>query len=347
ATKKMYSDLAELVINAAYDAEWAAGRVNFNAAGVSLAALVGLKADTATNDLAAENPPTSFETLGLLPAGAPIYYAHSAYPPSLVDWRRDYLKLAYGEDSDVTNRLLTALKSSLAAEATTTVGSLAFPSGVDTSLTTVSLTQAKDPEKLRVSVAVYEPAANQQDTPLFSQSVEVRSNAEKYQDRAVDLLTTRFKFKEVSDPGQAIGQKFMEKLFGGDEAQTRMTSLEGVLVQVLGNDAKYLHNAVDSLQSGEKVLGLDESYSVTRDQLPEKANLLLLLNAPRMIVDLIGIFKSIPPLDAALAQAPINLGVQPATSYTGISVAAETQALRLDAYIPVTQPQGVLRIFGQ
>jgi hypothetical protein len=347
ATKKMYSDLAELVINAAYDAEWAAGRVNFNAAGVSLAALVGMKGDTATNDLASENPPTSFETLGLLPAGAPIYYAYSAYPPSLIEWRRDYLKLAYGEESDVTNRLLTALKASLAAEASTTVGSLAFPSGVDTSLTTVSLTQAKDPAKLRVSVAVYEPAANQQDTPLFSQSVEVTSNAEKYQDRAVDLLTTRFKFKDVSDPGQAIGQKFMEKLFGGDEVQTRMTSLEGVLVQVGGNDAKYLHNAVDSLQSGEKVLGLDEAYAITRDQLPEKANLMLLLNAPRLIVDLIGIFKSIPPLDLALAQAPINLGVQPATSYAGISVATETQALRLDAYIPVMQPQGVLRIFGQ
>lgn len=347
ATKKMYSDLAELVINAAYDAEWAAGRVSFNAAGVSLAALVGIKGETVTNDLVVENPPTAFETLGLLPAGAPVYYAYSAYPPSLAEWRRDYLKLAYGESSDVTERLLIALKASLAAEAATTVGSFALPSGVDTSLATVSLTQAKDPEKLRGSVAVSEPAANRQDTPLFSQSVEVTANAETYQDRSVDLLTTRFKFKDVSDPGQAVGQKFMEKLFGGNEVQGRMTTLEGMLVEVGGNDAKYLRNAVDALQSGEKVLALDESYAITRDQLPEKANLLLLLNAPRLVVDLVGIFKSIPPLDMVLAQAPINLGVQPATSYVGISLATERQGVRLDAYLPVTQPQGVLRIFGQ
>jgi hypothetical protein len=347
ATKKMYSDLAELLINAVYDAEWAVARANFTAAGVTLAASIGIRGDTATNDFVTENPPTTFETLGLLPAGAPIYYGYSSYPPSLVDWRRDWLKLAYGDDTEVTKKLLEALEASLAAEATTTVGSLAFPSGVDTCLTTVTLTQANDPEKLRGSVTVYEPAANKQDTPLFSQSVDVTANVETYQDRAVDLMTTRFKFKEVADPGQAIGQKFMQKLFGGDEVETRLTTLEGVLIEAGGNDPKYLRGAVDRLQSGENVLGLNESYAITRDQLPEKANAILLLDAPRLIVDLIGIFKTIPPLDMFLAQAPLNLGAQPATSYAGISLATQPQGLRLEAYLPVTQPQGVLRIFGQ
>ncbi|HET6884527.1 MAG TPA: hypothetical protein VFI31_30515 [Pirellulales bacterium] len=347
ATKKMYSDLAELLINAVYDARWAAGRVNFTSAGVTLAAAIDVKADTVTSDLVTENPPTAFETLGLLPAGAPIYYAYSSYPPSLVDWRRDWLKLAYGEDTDATKKLLSALEASLAAEATTTVGSLAFPSGVDTALTTVTLRQAQDPEKLRGSVTVYEPAANQQDTPLFSQSVEVTANVETYQQRVVDLMTTRFKFKDVADPGQAIGQKFLQKLFGGDEVQTRLTTLEGVLVEAGGNDPKYLRSAVDRLQTGENVLGLDEAYAITRDQLPETANAILLLDAPRLIVDLIGIFKTIPPIDMFLAQAPLNLGAQPATSYAGISLATQPQGLRLDAYIPVTQPKGVLRIFGQ
>jgi hypothetical protein len=330
-----------------YDAEWAAARVNFSAAGVSVGALLGIKADTATNDLVAEHPPTTFETLGLLPSGAAAYFAYTSYTPSLIEWSRGWLKLAYGEDTDVTKKLLNALDAFLAAEVTSTSGSFTLPSGVDTSITTVSLTQAKDPEKLRTAVTAYDPAANQQDTPLFSQSVELTPNAETYQERAVDLLTTHFKFKEVADPGQAIGQKFMEKMFGGTDVQTRVTTLEGVLVQAGGNDPKYVRNAVDGLQSGEKVLGLDDAFAVTRDQLPEKANAIVMLNAPRLVIDMISMLKSIPPLDMFLAQAPINLGAQPANSYAGFSLMTQPQTLRIDAFIPVTQPQGILRIFGQ
>jgi hypothetical protein len=347
ATKKMYSDLAELAINAVYDAQWAVGRVHFTAAGIGLAGLLGMKAETATNDLLAANPPASFETLGLLPAGATAYVAYTSYTPSLLDWSRDWLKLAYGEGSEATKKLLQALDAFEASKVQTTAASFAFPSGVDTSLTTVSLTQAADPEKLRGALTAYEPAANQQDTPLFSQSVELQANIEQYQDHPVDLLTTRFKFKDVADPGQAIGQKLLEKMFGGVEIQTRLTTLEGMVVKAGGNDPKYLHNAVDSLQTGEKVLGLDEAFAITRDQLAEKANIVALLNAPRLLIDLIGMVRTIPPLDALLAQAPLNLGAQPGTSFAGISLATQPRGLRIDAFIPVSQPRGVLQIFGQ
>lgn len=346
AMKKTYGDLAELAINAVYDAQWAAGRVNFTAAGVSLAGVVGIKADSATNDLIAANPPTNFETLGLLPAGATAYVAHTSYTSSLLDWTRDWLKLAYG-DTETTKKLIAATETLAAAEVTSTATSFSLPSGVDTSLTTVSLTQAKDADKLRAGTTAYEPAANQQDTPLFSQSVEFTADAEKYQDRSVDVLTTHFKFKDVADPGQAIGQKFMEKMFGGSDVQSRLTTVEGMLVQAAGNDPKYLHAALDALQSGDKVLGLDESYAITRDQLAEKANVVGLLNVPRVILDAINMFRTIPPLDMVLAQAPLNLGAQPGTSYAGFSLATQPQGLRLDAYIPVSQPQGVLRIFGR
>ncbi|HEV3344646.1 MAG TPA: hypothetical protein VG125_29995 [Pirellulales bacterium] len=347
AMKKMYADLAELAINAVYDAEWATGRVNFSASGVGVAVLLGIKADTSTSDVLAANPPTNFESLGLLPAGAAVYIAYSSYSPGLTDWTRDWLKLAYGENTETTKKLLAALDAIVASQVATTSTSFSLPSGLSTSITSVSLKQAKDADKLRSALGEYEPAANQQDTPLFSQSVERQADAEKYQDRPVDLLTTHVKFKDVADPGQQIGQKFLEKLFGGSELQTRLTTVEGMVVQAGGNDPKYLHAAMDALQSGEKVVGLDEAYAVTRDQLAEKANVVALINAPRLIIDLISLFRTIPPIDMLLAQAPINLGAQPATSYAGISLGTQPQGVRLDAFIPVTQPQGVLRIFGQ
>ncbi|HQU45270.1 MAG TPA: hypothetical protein PK867_20815, partial [Pirellulales bacterium] len=171
AIKKMYSDLADLAFRSVTDAQWATARLNFSSTGVNLALLLGVKADSATDHLLVANPAASLETLGLLPAGAAAYVAMTSYAEGLRDWNRDFLKLAYGEDTDATKQLLQSIDDIAASGVSGTATSFSLPSGVNTSLTTVSLTQAKDAEKYRHARTAYEPAANRQDTPLFSQSV--------------------------------------------------------------------------------------------------------------------------------------------------------------------------------
>lgn len=347
ATKKVYGDAAELAINAMYDARWAAGRLTFSAGGVNVAALLGVSDQTSTSDLLAAHPPANLENLGLLPAGAAVYFGYTAYSQELLDWSRDWAKLAYGADSPNTAKILGGLESIAQAGASSTVGSFSLPSGLENNLRTTKITQANEPAKLRAGVAVYEPAANQVNTPLFDQRADVKQGAETYQDHSIDLLTLHFDFKEVPSQEQQIGQKFVEKIFGGKELQTRITTVENFVVQASGNDPKYLHGLIDGLQSGEKVLGLEEAFSHVRDELGEEANFVLLLNAPRLVVDILGIVRNIPPFDMLLAAAPINLGAQPSESFTGISVSTEPQALRFNLFIPTSQPQGVLRIFNQ
>ena len=347
ATKKMYVDAAELAINAMYDARWAAGRLTFSAGGVNVAALLGITDQTNTSDILAAHPPANLENLGLLPAGASVYFGHTADSQALLDWSRDWTKLAYGADSPNTAKILAGLDSMSQAGASSTVGSFSLPSGLENSLRITKITQANDPAKLRAGVAAYEPAANQLNTPLFDQSADVKPGAETYQDHSIDLLTLHFDFKEVADQGQQIGQKFVEKIFGGKEVQTRITTVENFVVQASGNDPKYLHGLIDGLQSGEKVLGLEEAFSQVRDELGEEANFVVLLNAPRLVVDILGMLRNIPPLDMVLGQLPINFGAQPAESFTGFSLSTEPQALRINLFIPTSQPQGVLRIFNQ
>lgn len=346
-TKKMYGDAAEVAINAAYDGQWAVGRLSFTAAGASAAVLLGVKEETSTGDLIAAYPPTGFDTLGLLPAGAAVYYGYTPYSEALIDWRRDWLKAAYGADSPNTPKLLAALDTLVQAGATSTVGSFSLPSGLDNAMTTTSISQAKDAEKLRTGQTAYQPAANEISTPLFAQSMKLQAGVETYQNHVIDLLTTRYDFKEVTDVGQQIGQKLVQKIFGGDEFQNRLTTVEGLMVEAGGNDAKYLHELMDGLASGEKVLGLDEAYAATRDQLAEQANLVALINAPKLLVNILAIVRNIPPYDMLLAQAPINYGAQPAASYAGLSLGTEPRAVRIDLFLPSGQPQGVLQIFGQ
>lgn len=346
-TKKMYGDAAEVAINAAYDGQWAAGRLSFSASGVSAELLLGVKDETNTSDLIAAYPPTGFDSLGLLPAGAAVYFGYTPYSETLADWRRDWAKAAYGSDSPNAQKLLAAIDTLSQAGVTTKVGSLSLPSGLETAMITTAISQAKDAEKLRAGENAYQPAANDLSTPLFTQSTKLQPAAETYQNHSVDLLTTRFEFKDVTDMGQQIGQKFVQKLFGGNEFQSRLTTVEGLLVEAGGNDAKYLHELIDGLASGEKVLGLDEAYAATRDQLGEQANLVALLNAPKLLVNLLSIVRNIPPYDMFLAQAPINYGAQPAASYAGVSLGTESRAVRVNLFIPSGQPQGVLQIFGQ
>lgn len=344
AVKKMYGDLAGLAFDVLGDMRWFAGRANFTAAGVGLSGLLAVKQDSGADKFLAANPPAVLENLGLLPSGAMAYYGYQANYKKLLAWSSDFAQLAYGGDSSNVQKTKAAAELMLQAGLGPKVGSLSFAAGKGMVMT--SLQQAEDPEKLGAAVGQSQSAVEAK-TPTYSQTVEYQPNAETYQGKPVGLLTTRFEFLNVNDEGQKIGQKIMEKMFGGSQMQTRLTSVEGLSVQAMGNDPKYLHQAIDGLSSGEGVLGLDEAFAKTRDQLGEQANLVVLLNVPRLVVDAVGLVRDVPPFDMLLARAPFNFGAQPAVSYAGLSLATEAQAVRLRLFVPVEQPKGVLQIFGQ
>ena len=50
---------------------------------------------------------------------------------------------------------------------------------------------------------------------------------------------------------------------------------------------------------------------------------------------------------AVSAQVPFNFGVQPEVSFAGFTAGTEPQGVRLQVFVPVAQPKGVLQIFGQ
>lgn len=341
AVKKLYGDLAGLAFDAAGDARWAAVSVNFSAGGAKLTTLLGVKQDSGVDRLLAAHPPGALEHLGLLPAGALAYYGYQANYGEITKWTREWVKTAYG-DSPAAKKIDAAIERMHEAGLGPAVGSLA----VSPSLVTTTLYQAEHPEKLREALGEYE-AAREEKSPLFTQKLEFKANAETYQNHSVDVLTTKIEFPDVTDEGQKIGQKLIEKLFGGTQLLIRLTSLEGLSLQVGANDPKYLHSAIDGLGTGEGVLGLEEAFAKTRDQLGEEVNLVLLLNVPKLIVDGVALIRDIPPFSIGLAQAPFNFGARPAESYAGVALATEPQALRLQLYVPVEQPKGVLQIFGQ
>jgi hypothetical protein len=342
AQRRAYLALAKLAFDGVADANWAAGRISLGEKGASVSGLLAVKSGSASAQLVAASPPTGFENLGLLPAGALAYFGYFINP----DLERAVAR-GYAPGAANAKELETAFDEATQSGAGASVGSFALPADAKSGMINTSLQPAEKPDLLRSSKRKYLAAMGEVKTPIFTQSSEYREEAEDYKERPVDLQTMKFELAKTDDVGLQIAQKFLERLFGGNALQTRISALEGLLVQSSGNDSKYLHRLVDVLESGEDVLGLNEAFANTRDELPEQANLLVMLNVPQLIVDFVKILREIPPIDGFIAQAPFNFGAQPAASFAGVSLGTEYQGLRLQVFVPIEQPKGVMQIFGQ
>jgi hypothetical protein len=342
AQRRVYLALAKVVFDGVSDASWAAGKLNLGAKGVNVSAVLAVKDGSSSDRLFASSPPTSFENLGLLPAGAPVYFGY--FTNSEMD---KTLMGGYTPEAANAKELEAAIDEATQSGAGASVSSFSLPADAKSGVVTNSLQQAEKPELLRSSKHKYQAAVGEVKTPIFTQSFDYQEAAETYKDRPVHVQTTKFELAKSDDVGVQIAQKLLERLFGGSALQTRITALEGLLVQASGNDPKFIHQVVDVLDSGEDVLGLNEAFAKTRDQLPEQANLLVMFNVPQLIVDFVKILREVPPLDMFLAQAPFNFGAQPAVTYAAISLGTESQGLRLQVFVPIEQPKGVMQIFGQ
>lgn len=343
--RKLYSDMANLAFDSAADAVWAGGNVDFSAEGAAVNGLLGVKEGSGTDTLLAASPPVPFETLGLLPAGARAYVGFHWNYEQLSRWSQEFLKLAYAGGAEKTEALQASLEAMGQAGAGPVVSSFSLPSG-GASMVVSLLQQADDPEALRQANGAYQAAIGEVNTPVYNQTIEYKTAAETYKERPIDLLVQRVQLANAADPGVAIGQQFVQKLFGGDAVQTRIAVVEGLFVQTTSNDSKHIHQVLDGLESGEGVLGLQEPFAQTRDHLAESANLILLINFPQLVLDGVAMVRDIPPFGMLLAQAPFNFGATPAESYAGVSLGTEPQGLRLRVFVPVGQPKGFLQIFA-
>jgi hypothetical protein len=264
----------------------------------------------------------------------------------IVAWAAERLKGAYGSDSENTP-WQSALAAFRIAGAGPSVTSFALPADARSGQLSTSLRQAENPDALRQGNRDLVKAQGQNSTPIYAQTVEYQEGAETFEERLVDLVTVKIEMAKSDDPGLLIAQQLLRVLFGGDALQRRITLLEGLVVEASGNDPKFLHQVVGNLGTGKEVLGLDEAFAKTRDQVAERANVVALINVPRLIVDIVKLLREVPTIAPFLAQVPFNFGVQPEASFAGVTVGTEPQGLRLQVFVPVAQPKGVLQIFGQ
>lgn len=344
ATKKLLKGFVEFGFETLFDVTWFAGHASFSAEGAQGEGLLMVKAGSVSETRLASAPPDSLELLGLLPKGCPAYFGMHLPPEFSRRWGDSWLNLAYGAAA----KDAAAMKEGLAllgqAELTTLVSAMALPKDDKTGIFSATIEAAADVEKLKQGWRKYVDAMDEVKTEFLNQKLTYQENVATHKDHAIDLLVTEF----TAGEGEVavILEGFFKAMFGGMKYESRIATVEELLLQVGGNDPKLITDLIDSLDSGEGVVALESAYGATRDKLGEKANLVVMVDVPRLIVDGANMIKRVPLIGDALAAAPFNFALDPPASYGGASFATEKQGLRVKAFVPAQQPKGIIQLFA-
>lgn len=339
--KTLYQDLLKIAFDAVYDARWAVGQINLNADGAAANVLFGFKKDSATDKLLAANPTLPLKTLGSLPAGGAMYFGVAI---DYGQWAGDWLKATYGDNVKNKEQLEEALKLMSEVHVQSTVAGYQLPLDGKTRLSATTIQEVSDATKVQQMTRTYMQAVGEIKTPGITQTFDLKENAEQYQGHSIDLTTVKMTLGD-SEPAKML-KGLYDKMFGGDEFQTRSTTHKGLVVQAVGNDPELIHGVLDSLESGAGVVGAEESYGTTRGKLAKKANVVLLIDYPRLIVSVFKMMRDVQPFADAFRMLPFNFDVAPPVSYSGLSIGSEPQGLRVKLFVPVEQPRGMMLIFG-
>jgi hypothetical protein len=331
----------KLAFEGVFDAQFAVANVQLNAKGAAIDSLVTVKKGSASDKLLAANPAKDLENLTLLPAGFPVYLG---FAMDNQDWMTQWLKANYGDDPKNQEALDKALKQMLAAGGKSTVLGYSLPKDDKTGIVAVTIEDAKDADKLLKGRRDYMKAMEKMETPFFTQSMDVKENAEKYKGHSIDLVSMTMKLGD-NEVAAIMGGLF-KRMFGGETLQTRMAKVENLLVQASGNNPSVIRKLLDSFESGEGYVGLNAQFGKTRDQLDESGNLQVLIDLPRLIVDGVSMVRDLEPFSEGLKFAPFNFGADPPASYSGFSLGTQPQALKIKLFVPVQQPKGMIQIFG-
>lgn len=339
--RKMYRGMTVVAFDALFDSKWAVGHVTLSAEGGQVEGLAGVREGSKTDKLLAANPPSSLETLGLLPAAASIYLGIAVDYQQLL---KTLTPAAYSATAKDAKEVEAATDLMRDADVKSTVVSYALPEGDGQGLRATTLQEVGDVGKMRDGLRRFISASGETKTPLFSMSFDLKPDAEKYKQHSIDVMAMKFKFLGEGEFAALSG--LYDFLFGGETLQTRSTSVGSLFVQATGNDASQMRKVLDGVTEGEGVVALEDAFGKARDKLGEEANLMLLIDGPRMVTDTVGMLSRVEPIATGLRAAPFNFAAKQAASYAGLSLSAEPQSLRLKAFVPVEQSRGMLKIFA-
>ena len=171
----------------------------------------------------------------------------------------------------------------------------------------------------------------------FKQTTTLEPAAEKVGGVEVDRITIKQEVDPTADP-LGLQKKIRDLLFGEEGMQQLVMYQPKLALQTFGGGTTEMQNLSNALRFGSSK---DAAVAVARKHLFEKANVVVLVDVARLIVNGVTLAarENAIPVKAETFE---DLKLPP--SFIGYAISCEPTASRTQLEIPVTQAQGIAKI---
>jgi hypothetical protein len=310
--------------------------------GLAFEDLIRVTDGSKTDKLLQKSPPNPLSSLATLPSGGLGYFGLHG---ELSDLMQFGLRMLGGVIDQKDNKEFQEAMAELQKlKYGAIVSSFGLGSVEEGALRSVGLTEISDPAKLRSLMGALMKAVGTVETGGMKQTYSLKPDAEKHGQNSVDLLTVKVEPAEGSDPAAGdMLERFMKAMYGPEGMITRTVYLKDKVVQANGGGKEALDKALAALDKNSEAVGSAAHFQQARGRLAEKANVVVLFDLPGTAAKVIELLIESGTVAVPLSPEAIK-GLDLKPSFLGLSMATETQGLRVKTSIPTEQAQGVAKI---
>lgn len=298
-------------------------------------AIAVMKPDTESARFLAKQTPSDFPLLSKLPAARPAYFAFSGdFGELIAASTRTSLK-TYGESEQLRKSFEDLQKFQFSE----IVGLFEFGDAESGAYRSISLMRIDRPNEFLDVVRELIQAMGEVEAEGLQQDITLRPEAETVEGVKVDVI--KVTTSDPNDEQAAAAQQFQKILFGEDGITEQIAVVDGLFLQTTGKGM--MATAIKSVRGENPDDAANTAMKATRSAFDGQANVLASFDLPRLLgggLQLAVEAEALPlPIDPKEIE---NVNLSP--SYTGISVVAASNEVRLRGHMPASQVGGLVEL---
>ena len=330
----MYREMGHASLQAVQDSKCLTVSVKFTQETMQIDELLTLVADSATDRFIGRQPLSDMALMKSVPEDQMVYWGFRGDVDSLIDYAEKIMSSVPVDESYMAH-YRKSFEIMRDAKFGSIVGGGDLKSGDGGAMKYFGINEVSPASKIREAFSFMR---NEVEIEIggMKQRQSYKPDAEKIEGLSVDLFTMQQEMPPELDP---LGvQKVMnEKMYGPDGMVQRLVTKGDVLYQTMGDG----NEAMRKLLTAPK--WSDDRLLMARSRLPEKANLLTLIDLPSMVHRFAQVIISTGTLPVPIKAEMLD-DLQLDRSYAGFSVLAEPQRISIRSTIPVETFKGFMKI---
>ena len=330
----MYRDFGKVLLQGVKDSSSLAISVKVTEDALQIEQLLTVEADSQTDAFFQTQPVSDLARLTSVPEGLAGYVAMHGNPQTLFDWSERLMSKMFKDDEQKEKMAKSIALMRQAKFGTISVGGDLLPDA-DAAMRYFGVSEISPSSVVRQALQAF-GTGMEYEIAGIRQKQTFELDAEKIDGQSVGIYRVEQTMPPGLDP-TGLQKALNEKLYGPDGIVQRIVMQDDLMLQTMGGGLESMQRLMTPVQWS------DSQLLASRARQHEKANLLILVDVPNMVLKFAKLI-----LGTGLLPVPIQTeqldGLEIAPSYAGFSMAVENQRLSTRTSIPVETFQGFAQI---